>query len=49
MKKQYEKAKVLAKNLPSGSYAAGCPTKDRGNCFLGLDEKECCKKCERSR
>lgn len=25
--KEYKKVEVLAKNAPSGSYAAGCPTK----------------------
>lgn len=26
MKKNYKKVQVLAKNAPTGSYAAGCPT-----------------------
>lgn len=25
--KKYQKAKMIAKNLPTGSYAAGCPAK----------------------
>ncbi|MBO4873791.1 MAG: hypothetical protein J5542_00570 [Bacteroidales bacterium] len=24
--KEYKKAELIAKNLPTGSYAAGCPT-----------------------
>ena len=27
--KQYQKAQMIAKNLPTGSYAAGCPTGTR--------------------
>lgn len=38
--KTYKKAKVLAKNNPKGSYAAGCPPKD-----APYD----CKGCERTR
>jgi len=36
--KNYKKAKVIAKNLPTGSYAAGCPEKTRSQmrtCELG--------------
>lgn len=40
--KKYVKATVLAKNLPSGSYAAGCPAKDQ-NQWNGHDY---CSKCE---
>ena len=29
--KNYSKAKMIAKNLATGSYAAGCPEKDRGH------------------
>ena len=28
--KSYKKATLVAKNARSGSYAAGCPAKDRG-------------------
>lgn len=27
--KTYQKAEMIAKNLPTGSYAAGCPTGER--------------------
>lgn len=27
--KKYSKPKMVAKNAPTGSYAAGCPTKTR--------------------
>lgn len=39
--KKYQKAEMIAKNLTSGSYAAGCPANKNG-----LLE---CKKCERTR
>lgn len=39
--KQYKKAKVLAKNLPTGSYAAGCPLNENGDAYA-------CKNCERT-
>lgn len=29
--KEYQKAQMIAKNLPTGSYAAGCPARDRGD------------------
>lgn len=29
--KKYQKAQMIAKNLPTGSYAAGCPAKERGD------------------
>lgn len=41
MKKTYKKAKLMAKNLPAGSYAAGCPEKGYGG------EYPSCKMCER--
>lgn len=37
--KKYEKAKMIAKNLPTGSYAAGCPANGLGYY---------CKQCERT-
>ncbi len=40
--KNYQKAEVIAKNLPSGSYAAGCPEKDCG-------WESYCHKCERTK
>lgn len=36
--KKYQKAQMIAKNLPTGSYAAGCPTHTRkqpGVCYDG--------------
>lgn len=30
--KNYQKAEMIAKNLPTGSYAAGCPTGRRNGC-----------------
>lgn len=29
--KKYQKATLIAKNMPSGSYAAGCPAGNRDN------------------
>ncbi len=40
--KKYQKAEIIAKNLTSGSYAAGCPAKDTKNALN-------CKPCERTR
>ncbi len=45
---KYEKAKIIAKNLPSGSYAAGCPSKDRGSCVL-LRNMNNCAQCDRAK
>lgn len=39
--KEYKKAQMIAKNLPTGSYAAGCPEKGTGGNLI-------CKKCERT-
>ena len=39
--KKYVKAQVVAKNNPTGSYAAGCPSMGTGN--------QECKKCERTK
>ena len=41
--KKYVKAKVVAKNNPQGSYAAGCPVKTYGN-----NPSPKCRDCERS-
>lgn len=38
--KKYQKAEVIAKNLPTGSYAAGCPRESLGYSY--------CKICERT-
>jgi hypothetical protein len=47
--KKYSKPELMAKNLPSGSYAAGCPAKGRGNACLIFDRSQGCKNCERSK
>lgn len=39
--KKYNKPQMMAKNAPTGSYAAGCPEK-------GMHLKTECKKCERT-
>lgn len=41
--KNYQKAEMIAKNLPTGSYAAGCPTNFRDG-HVGSYER--CKPCE---
>lgn len=40
--KNYKKVKMVAKNAPSGSYAAGCPEK------YALGEPNWCRKCDRA-
>lgn len=48
--KKYEKAKIIAKNLPSGSYAAGCPAKQGGGCGHSLIwAGSSCRDCERTK
>ena len=44
--KNYQKAQMIAKNLPTGSYAAGCPAEDRGSNISG---KWSCISCERTK
>jgi len=39
--KKYKKVKVISKNNPTGSYAAGCPSE-------GDKTQTMCRKCERS-
>lgn len=51
--KQYVKVQLKTKNSPSGSYAAGCPSKDMGYkvdpMVLLCDGKtDNCIKCERT-
>ena len=41
--KNYQKPMVIAKNNPTGSYAAGCPEKN-----AGIDSGHC-KTCERTK
>lgn len=43
--KKYQKAQMIAKNLPTGSYAAGCPAQNHGN---GVYEQYC-RNCERTK
>lgn len=45
--KKYQKAKMIAKNLPTGSYAAGCPTHYRQN-EPWREEPKFCAACERA-
>jgi hypothetical protein len=37
--KKFKKVKVIAKNKPSGSYAAGCPEKSRSGsmCWMACE------------
>jgi hypothetical protein len=42
--KTYQKAQVIAKNNPQGSYAAGCPPQN-----AGTTNADKCKKCETSK
>lgn len=44
--KKYVKAQMVAKNLASGSYAAGCPAEERGSSSYG---KYSCINCERTK
>lgn len=46
--KKYQKAKMVAKNLPTGSYAAGCPVKERGD-YIYEGAEYSCINCERTR
>lgn len=47
---KYQKPKMIAKNLPTGSYAAGCPTHSSiprfHLCPLQVGFLGQCKKCE---
>ena len=45
----YKRPEIIAKNLPTGSYAAGCPSKESGkNCYVFINNGGC-KKCERTK
>lgn len=46
--KSYKKATLVAKNARSGSYAAGCPTRDRGWDHGDTDGPTGCMNCERT-
>jgi len=43
--KTYKKPKLLAKNNPKGTYAAGCPSNEAR---YGSNNRGDCKSCERS-
>ena len=48
--KKYQKAEIIAKNLPSGSYAAGCPAERSGGYCDGFWwNASQCKHCERTK
>lgn len=44
--KEFQKVQMIAKNLPTGSYAAGCPLNERGGSSIGTYS---CINCERTR
>ncbi len=46
--RNYSKAKMIAKNLATGSYAAGCPEKDRG-VEIRSPKPTGCLNCERTK
>ena len=45
----YTKPQVIAQNASTGSYAAGCPAKDRGTDFNCYDRATGCTNCERTK
>lgn len=46
---KYQKAKMIAKNLPTGSYAAGCPENyNRSEPYRG-GRLAYCQDCERTK
>lgn len=54
--KKYNKPQMMAKNAPTGSYAAGCPTYNSQNgigstcdCGVGNPKTKNCKTCEVAR
>ena len=51
--KKYKKAQMIAKNLPTGSYAAGCPVfgtgGDSGGNYETGNQPTGCHNCERTR
>ncbi len=46
--KKYTKPEMLAKNLPTGSYAAGCPSKEAKHSWMLIFIEDTCKKCDRA-
>lgn len=47
--KEYSKPKMVAKNAPSGSYVAGCPTNNKCSGMSDNWHNDGCKYCERTR
>lgn len=48
--KQYKKVELIAKNQIAGSYAATCPSKDRGSdCSWFMNGNSGCVNCERTK
>lgn len=48
--KNYSKPQMMAKNAPTGSYAAGCPQKGTGQFGSGGSIwRSACKTCERAK
>lgn len=47
--KKYQKAKLIAKNLPTGSYAAGCSKNytNKASCLSSARSRGYCRDCER--
>ncbi|MCQ2324530.1 MAG: hypothetical protein MJZ53_06805 [Paludibacteraceae bacterium] len=43
--KNYKNVEMFAKNAPTGSYAAGCPSYERGPWNVGMQS---CVSCERT-
>ena len=48
--KKYQKAELIAKNLPTGSYAAGCPSQysqgGSGGPYSSTGDMHNCRACE---
>ncbi|MBQ6194043.1 MAG: hypothetical protein IJK43_06425 [Prevotella sp.] len=49
--KKYAKPKMMAKNAPTGSYAAGCKVENSGSnwCAIFKNAGNGCKSCERTK
>lgn len=46
--KNYSKPQMMAKNAPTGSYAAGCPANRGGSGSVEQSWLVVCRKCERT-
>ena len=46
--KTYSKPQMMAKNAPTGSYAAGCPAKNGGSGSKEQSWVYHCRQCERT-